>query len=93
MNNRNTFESDRIQKRYKIEYIYDNVNELILPDRCKVYRTIYDMVDDKTAIVEKGDGISINFKYLNDAVLDEVFTFIQHKLTNYEYDFKKNLGI
>lgn len=67
-------------KTAKIDYIYDNINNINIEDRLTILKIIYDS-KFKNKIHEKGDGCQIKLNLLPADIINKIYKTILEKIT------------
>jgi hypothetical protein len=67
-------------------YIIDNINELIIDDRKTVLQIIYNS-PSRNKLKEKGSGTQIKIENLPNALIENIYTFVEKKSKEQYLDF------
>jgi hypothetical protein len=67
-------------------YIIDNINELIIDDRKTVLQIIYNS-PSRNKLKEKGSGTQIKIENLPNALIENIYKFVEKKSKEQYLDF------
>ncbi len=66
-----------MNRNYKIEFIIDTIDDLTKQNKLEIAKLIWDDKHLRKKMKEKGCGIEINTKYMNDSMIDKLFNLIK----------------